>query len=155
MKRSIKRTVVLTANGEATLTRRRKCSVKLLEETPAVPSLGKFCKDRGYFCEWVSDQESRLTKNGKSIICKTDNVVPLVVPGLSVNSGRRSSSTALSPESLGPEASPASGNRAAASSSSDSVLGRSDETSSGKLGQESWEDDKKDKKNPLAVALLV
>ena len=69
---------------------------------------------------------------------------------LSVNSGSSSSSTTPSPESLGPQASLASGNRAAASSSSDSVLGRSDETSSGKLGQESWENDKKDKNDPLA-----
>ena len=69
---------------------------------------------------------------------------------LSVNSGSSSSSTTPSPESLGPQASLASGNRAAASSSSDSVLGRSDETSSGKLGQESWENGKKDKNDPLA-----
>ena len=74
-------------------------------------------------------------QNGKSIICKTDNCVPLVVLGLSVNSGSSSSSTTPSPESLGPQAPPlASGNTAAANSSSDSVLGRSDETSSGKLG---------------------
>ena len=69
---------------------------------------------------------------------------------LSVNSGSSSSSTTPSPESLGPQAPLASGNTAAANSSSDSVLGRSDETSSGKLGQESWENDKKDKNDPLA-----
>ena len=55
---------------------------------------------------------------------------------------------------MGLEASLASGNRAAASSSSDSVLGRSDETSSGKLGQESWESDKKDENDPLADLLF-
>ena len=43
-----------------------------------------------------------------------------------------------------------SGNRAAASSSSDSVLERSDELATGKLGQESWENDKKDENDPLA-----
>ena len=85
-----------------------------------------------------------------NINCQTDNVVPLVVPGLSVNSESSSSSTTPSPESLAPEASPASGHTAAASSSSDSVLERSDELATGKLGQESWEDGKKDKKNPLA-----
>ena len=76
---------------------------------------------------------------------KTDNFAPL-----SVNSESSSSCTTPSPESLGPEASFASGSRVAASSSSDSVFGRSDETSSGKLGQESWESDKKDENDPLA-----
>ena len=52
-------------------------TVQLLEETPAVLTLGKLCKDHG----WVSGQEPRLTPNGKSILCKTDNFVPLVVPG--------------------------------------------------------------------------
>ena len=46
---------------------------------------------------------------------------------------------------VGTEASPAS---------SDLVFGRSDETSSGKLGQESWENDKKDKNDSLADMLF-
>ena len=41
---------------------------------------------------WVG-QGPRLTKNGKSIICKTDTFVPLVVPGLSTSSGCNSSET--------------------------------------------------------------
>ena len=57
-------------------------TVQLLEETLAV---GKFCEDHGYSCEWVSGQKPRLTKDGKSIICKTDNIVFLVFPGLSTN----------------------------------------------------------------------
>ena len=69
--------------------------VQLLEETPAVQSPGKLCKDHGYSYEWVSGQEPRLTQNGKSIICKTDNFVPLVVPEFSTNSGSSSSSTTL------------------------------------------------------------
>ena len=120
-------------------------TVHLLEDTPAVLSLGKFWKDHGYSYEWVSGQEPRLTKNGKSIICKTDNFVPRVVR-LSVNS-ESSSSSSTSPESLGQEAPLASGNRAGSSSS---VLERSDKPSSGKLEQESWEDDKKDENDPLA-----
>ena len=36
-------------------------TVQLLEETPAVQSLGKLCKDHGYSCQWVSGQEPRLT----------------------------------------------------------------------------------------------
>ena len=38
-------------------------------------------------------KNTRLTKEGKTIICKTDNFVPLVVPGLSTSSGINSSST--------------------------------------------------------------
>ena len=42
----------------------------LLEETPAVLSLDNLCKDHGYYNEWVSGQEPRLTHSAKSIICK-------------------------------------------------------------------------------------
>ena len=65
-------------------------TVQQLEETPAVLSLGTLCKDHGYSYEWVSGQEPRLTQNGKSMIRKTDNFVPLVVPRLSVNSSSNS-----------------------------------------------------------------
>ena len=74
-----------------------------------------------------------MTKNG-NFICKTDNVVPLVVPGLSVNSESNSSSTTPPQESLGAGTSPASGNRAAVSSSSDSLSELRDEQASRKLG---------------------
>ena len=67
--------------------------VQLLEETPAVLSLGKLCEDHGYSCEWVSGQKPRFTKEGKTIFCITDNFVPLVVPGLSASSGSNSSET--------------------------------------------------------------
>ena len=122
--------VVLTENGEVHTHEEAQLfvhdlnqfvTVQLLEETPAVFSQDKLCKDHGYSHEWVSSQGPRLTKNVKNTICKTDNFVPLVVPRLSVNSDSSSSSTTPSPESLGPEVSPASGNKAAASSSSDSV----------------------------------
>ena len=43
--------------------------------------------------EWVSGQKPRLPKEGKTIVCKTDNFVPLFVPGLSTSSGSNSSST--------------------------------------------------------------
>ena len=45
------------------------------------------------FDEWVSSQKPRVTKEEKTIICKTDNFVLLVVPGLSTRSGSNSSST--------------------------------------------------------------
>ena len=44
----------------------RFVTLQLLEETPAVQSLGKLRKDHGYSYEWVSGQEPRLTKNGKT-----------------------------------------------------------------------------------------
>ena len=155
VKRSKTPTVVLTENGEVHTAGEAQVfvhdlnqfvTVQPLEETPAVLSLGKLCKDHGYSYEWVSDQLPRLTQNEKSIFSKTDNFVPLVVPRLSVNSESSSSSTTPPQESLGLEASVASGNKAG-SSSSDSLLGRS---GSGKLGQEAGENDKKDNYDPLA-----
>ena len=68
-------------------------TLQLLEETLAVLSLGKLCEDHGYSYEWSSGQKPRLTKEVKTIVCKTDNIVPLVDPGLSTSSGRISSST--------------------------------------------------------------
>ena len=100
LRRSRNPTVVLTANGEVqTNEEAQVCvhaldlfvTVQILEDAPAVPPLGKLCEDHGYFCEWVSGQKPRLTKDGKSIVSKTDNFVPLVIPGLSANSGSSSS----------------------------------------------------------------
>ena len=71
-------------------------TVHLLDETSAVPSLGKLCDDHGYSYEWVSGQKPRLTKEVKTFVCKTDNFVPLVDPGLSTSSGSNSSSTSTS-----------------------------------------------------------
>ena len=88
--------MVHTANGEVHTNEEAQAyvhdlnlflTVLLLEETPAVLSLGKLCEDHGYSCKWVSGQKQRLTKEGKTIVCKTDNFVPLVVPGLSTGSG--------------------------------------------------------------------
>ena len=113
VKRSRTPTVVLTANGEVHTHEEAQVfvhdlnqfvTVQLLEEKPAVLSQGKLCKDHRYSYVWVSGQEPRVTKNGESLICKTDNFVPLVVPGSSVNSESSSSSATPSPESLGPEA---------------------------------------------------
>ena len=64
-------------------------TVQLNEETPAVLSLGKLCEDHGYSDEWISGQKPRLTKEGKTIFCRTDNFVLLVVPGLSTNFWKR------------------------------------------------------------------
>ena len=66
----------------------------LLEETPAVLSLGKFCEDHGFSYHWTSGRKP-LTKKRKRIDCNISNYVPFVVPGLSANS----SSTTPSPTS--------------------------------------------------------
>ena len=105
LRRSRTPTVVLTANGEVHTHKEARVfvhdlnlfvTVQLLEETLAVLSLGKLCEDHGYSYEWVSGQKPRLTKEGKTILCKTDNFVPLVVPGLSTISGSNSSPTSTS-----------------------------------------------------------
>ena len=125
-------------------------TVQQLEETPAVLSTGKLCKNH----EWVSGQEPRLTNNGKNIICKTDNCVPLVIPRSSVNSESSSSPTSQPHESLRPEADQACGNRAAPSSPSGSVFERSDEQGTRAISEHPQpnekRDDQKDADEPLA-----
>ena len=102
LRRSRNPTVVRTAYGEVHTNEDAQedvhdlnlfVTLQLLEETPAVLLLGKIFEDHGYSYEWVSGQKPRLTKEGKTIICKTDNFVPLVVPGLSTSPGSNSSST--------------------------------------------------------------
>ena len=61
-------------------------TVQILDDTPAVLSLGKLCDEHGYTYEWASGQRPRLTKHGKNKSCKTENFVPMVVPGLSSSS---------------------------------------------------------------------
>ena len=57
-------------------------TVQSIEETLAVLSLGKLCEDHGYSYEWVSGQKPRLTKEVKTIKCKSDYFVPLLLlPG--------------------------------------------------------------------------
>ena len=61
--------------------------MKVLENTPAVLSLGKLCDENGYSYEWIR------------IPCNTENFVPIVVPGLS-SSSSGSSSTSRTPSRL-------------------------------------------------------
>ena len=128
-------------------------TVQLLDETPAVQSLGKLCEDHGYCSEWVCGQEPRFTKDGKRISCKTDNFVLVVVRRVSVNYGRSSSPTLLPHDSLRPETDQASGNRIASSSSSGSVFERSDEQATRRLGEESLSIPKKNQKDVLIRGL--
>ena len=98
-------TIVITANGEvqtheeATVYAKKMdtfLTMKVLENTPAVLSLGKLCDENGYSYEWINGQKPHLIKNGIRIICNKKNFVPIVVPGLS-SSSSGSSSTSKTP----------------------------------------------------------
>ena len=98
-------TKVITANGEVQTQEEatvyvkqleKFLTMKVLENTPAVLSLGKFCGENGYSYEWISGQKPHLIKDGIRIICNTENFVPIVVPGLS-SSSSVSSSTSRTP----------------------------------------------------------
>ena len=71
-------------------------TMKVLENTPAVLSLGKLCDEDGYSYEWINGQKPHLIKGGIRIICNTENFVPIVVPGLT-SSSSASSSTSRTP----------------------------------------------------------
>ena len=58
-------------------------TVQLLQDTPAVLSLGKLCEGHGDTHERPNGQKPHLTQEGKRILCKTENIVLVVVPGLS------------------------------------------------------------------------
>ena len=87
-------TTVITANGEVLTNEEATIYVKeldilltmkVLEDTPAVLSLGKVCDENGYSCEWINGQKPHLIQNGIRIQCNTENFVPIVVPGLSTS----------------------------------------------------------------------
>ena len=69
-------------------------TTKVLEDTPAVLSLGKLCDEHGYSYEWINGQKPHLIQNGIRIQCNTENFVPIVFLGLSMSS---SSSTCMTP----------------------------------------------------------
>ena len=70
--------------------------MKVLENTPAVLSLGKLCDENGYSYKWINGQKPHFIKNGIRIPCNTENFVPIVFPGLS-SSSSGSSSTSKTP----------------------------------------------------------
>ena len=116
LERSRNPTTVVTATGEVQTNEEARVyvydldlfvSVQLFEDTPAVLSLGKLCEEHGYTYEWASGQKPHLTKQGKKILFKTEKFIPLVVPGLSSNSGTSSSSTSLPQDSSSTSSSPA------------------------------------------------
>ena len=73
-------------------------TMKVLEDTPAVLSLGKLCDELGCSYEWINGQKPHLIKNGIRIQCNTENFVPIVVLGLSTSSSSSfPSSTSMTP----------------------------------------------------------
>ena len=98
--------IVITANGEVQTHEEAIVYVKeldmfltmkVLENTPAVLSLGKLCDKNGYSYEWINGQKPHLIKDGIRIICNTENFVPIVVSGLSSSSSGSDSSTLRTP----------------------------------------------------------
>ena len=90
---------VITANGEVQTNEEATVYVKeldiflpmkVLENTPAVLSLGKLCDEHGYSYEWINGQKTHLIKNGIRIQCNTENFVSIVVSGLSTSSSSSS-----------------------------------------------------------------
>ena len=95
LKKSCSPTIVITANGEvqtheeATVYVKNMdifLTMKVLENTPAVLSLGKLCDENGHSYELINGQKPHLINNGIRIQCNKENFVPIVVPGLSTSS---------------------------------------------------------------------
>ena len=68
-------------------------TVQLLQDSLAVFTLGKIAEEHGYSYEWATCQQPQQTKQGKTIICRTDNFVPFVFASVSENSGIASTSS--------------------------------------------------------------
>ena len=100
-------TTVITANGEVQTHEEATVYVKelgifltmkVLEDTLAVLSLGKLCDEHAYSYEWINGQKPHLNKNGIRIQCNTENFVPNVVLGLStISSSSLLTSTPITP----------------------------------------------------------
>ena len=106
-------TIVITANGEVQTHEEATVYVKeldifltmkVLENTPAVLSLGKLCDEHRYSYEWINSQKPHLIKNGIRIQCNTENFVPIVVLRLSTSSSSSlPSSTYMTPSTVSSE----------------------------------------------------
>ena len=137
-------TIVITANGEVQTDEEATVYVKevdifltlkVLENTPAVLSLGKVCDENGYSNEWINGQKPHLIKKtGFGYICNTENFVPIVVPGLSTSSSSGSyQSTSRTPsrqESHCSTSSSSSSSSPTATSSDNETREREDRTES-------------------------
>ena len=95
LRKSCSPTIVITANGEVKTHEEAIVyvkelevflTVKVIENTPAVLSLGNLCDENGYSYKWINGQKPHLIKDGIRIICNTQNFVPIVLPGLTSSS---------------------------------------------------------------------
>ena len=100
MTKSCSFTIVLIANGEVQTHEEAIVYVKeldmfltlkVVDNTPAILSLGNFCIEKGYSDEWNNGQKTNLIETG--FLCNTENFVPIVVPGLSSSSSGLSSTS--------------------------------------------------------------
>ena len=131
LRKSCSPTIVRTANGEVQTHEEATVYVKeldifltmkVLEHTPAVLSLGKLCDENGYSYEWINGQKPHLIKNGIRIPCNTENFVPVVVPGLS-SSSSGSSSTSKTPSRQGSHCSTSSSSSSSSPTVSEIQMG--------------------------------
>ena len=117
LRKSRNPTPVITVNGEVQMNEKHRYTFTILisfvtvqllvlDDTPAVLSSGKLCEKHGYTYEWASGKKPHLTKNGKRIVCKTENFVSVVAPGLSSSSSASSFSTSLPHDSSSTSPSP-------------------------------------------------
>ena len=97
-------TIVITANGEVQTQEEalvyvkeleKFLTMKVLENTPAVLSLGNLCDENGYSYERINGQKPHLIKHGIRMQCTTENFVPILVFGLSASSSSSSHSSTL------------------------------------------------------------
>ena len=76
-------TTVFTANGEVQTHEEATfyvkeldifLTMKVLEDTTAVLSLGKICDEHGYSYEWITGQKPHPIKNGIRVQCTTEKL---------------------------------------------------------------------------------
>ena len=133
-------TIVITANGEVQTHEEATVYVKeldmfltmkVLENTPSVLSLGKVCDENGYSYEWINGQKPHLIKNGIRIPCNPGDFFPIVVPGLSSSSSGSESSTSRTLSRQGSHCSPSSSSSSSSPTVSDiQTREREDQTES-------------------------
>ena len=116
LRKSRNPTTVVTANGEVQTNEEAQVyvhdldlfvTVQILDDTPAVLSFGKLCKDHGDTWSGPVGKKTQLTPNGTTILCNAEYFVPIVVPGLSPRSSPSSSSTSFPQDSSSTSPSPA------------------------------------------------
>ena len=85
-------TIVISGNGEVqTHEEAILCvkkldiflTMKVLDNTPTLLSLGKLCDENGFSYEWINGQKPHLIGDGVRVICNAGNFVPNLFPGLS------------------------------------------------------------------------